>query len=205
MSGDGQRPAGIVRRLLLGVDPVRRAIYVLGMVPAGWYFYRGLTDQLGVDPQNILERALGLWAIRFLVLSLAVTPLRTFGGPSLLRYRRAIGLLAFYYAALHLTAYVLIDKQLDVAEIVADVAKRPYITLGMIAFVILIPLAITSNAPMIRWLGGVRWRRLHRLVYVAAIAGALHFIMLVKAWPLEPLAYAAAVVLLLGLRLVHRR
>ena len=204
MSPDRRQPAGIVR-LLLGVDPVRRAIYILGMAPAGWYFYRGLTGQLGIDPQNILERALGLSAMRFLVLSLAVTPLRWFGGPNLIRYRRAIGLLAFYYATMHFAVYMLLDKDLDVAAIVADVIRRPYVTLGMIAFVILIPLAITSNATMIRRLGGTTWQRLHRLVYVAVIAGALHFIMLVKILSLEPLIYAACVVLLLSLRLVHCR
>jgi len=204
MAPDRRQPAEIAR-LLLGVNPVRRAIYVLGLAPAGWYFYRGLTGQLGIDPQNILERALGLWAMRFLVLSLAITPLRQFGGPNLIRYRRAIGLLAFYYATLHLTVYMLLDKDLEVAAIVADVIRRPYVTLGMGAFVILVPLAITSNATMIRTLGGMNWQRLHRLVYVAAIAGALHFIMLVKAWLLEPLIYAAAVVVLLFLRLVRCR
>jgi len=204
MALDRPQPAQIVR-LLLGVNPARRAIYILGMAPAGWYFHRGLTGQLGIDPQNILEQALGLWAMRFLVLSLAITPLRQFDGPNLIRYRRTIGLLAFYYAVLHLAVYMLLDKDLEVAAIVADVIRRPYVTVGMIALVILVPLAITSNATMIRWLGGVNWHRLHRLVYVAAIAGALHFIMLVKALALEPLIYVASVVLLLLLRLVRCR
>jgi len=190
-----------LRRLLLGADPVRRAIYTGGMLPAVWYFYLGVTDQLGADPQNTLERVLGLWALRFLILTLGITPLRRLGGPNLVRYRRAIGLIAFYYAALHLTVYTVLDRGLDLAAIWADIVKRPYITVGMLAFTILVPLAVTSNAPMIRRLGGAGWQRLHRLVYVAAAAAALHFIMLVKAWPPEPLIYAGLVALLLLFRL----
>jgi sulfoxide reductase heme-binding subunit YedZ len=190
------------RRLLLGTDPIRRAIYIIGLMPAGWYFYLGITDQLGADPQNTLERLLGLWALRFLILSLAVTPLRRLGGPNLIRYRRALGLLAFYYASLHLTVYLLLDQGLDLAAIWADIVKRPYITVGMFAFVILVPLAITSNNAMIRRLGGAAWQRLHRLVYVATAAAAVHFVMVVKAWPPEPLIYAGIVAVLLLFRLV---
>lgn len=189
-------------RLALGIDPARRALYIIGMAPAVLYFYWGLTDQLGADPQNVLERALGLWALRFLIASLAITPLRQLGGPNLIRFRRALGLLAFYYAALHLSVYMLIDKGLDVPSIVADIIKRPYITVGMLAFAVLIPLAVTSNAPMIRRLGA-RWRTLHRLAYLAAAAAAFHFIMLVKVWPLEPLIYAALVAALLFYRLAY--
>jgi methionine sulfoxide reductase heme-binding subunit len=189
------------RRLLLGTDPIRRAIYVAGMLPAVWYFYLGITDQLGADPQNTLERLLGLWALRFLILSLAVTPLRRLGGPSLIRYRRALGLLAFYYASLHLSVYLLLDQGLDLAAIWADIVKRPYITVGMFAFVTLVPLAVTSNNVMIRRLGGAAWQRLHRLVYVAAAAAAIHFVMVVKAWPPEPLIYAGIVAALLLFRL----
>jgi sulfoxide reductase heme-binding subunit YedZ len=188
--------------ILLGTDPIRRAIYVIGMAPAAWAFYRGITDQLGADPLKTLERLLGLWALRFLVLGLAITPLRRLGGPNLLRYRRAIGLLAFYYALLHLTVYVVLDQGLDLAAIGADIVKRPYITIGMIAFAILVPMAVTSNNAMIRRLGGAAWARLHRWVYVAAAAGAIHFVMLVKAWPPEPLVYAALVSLLLSYRAV---
>ena len=194
-------PANWPRRLLLGTDPIRRAIYVVGMLPAVWYFYLGITDQLGADPQNTLERLLGLWALRFLILSLAVTPLRRLGGPNLIRYRRTLGLLAFYYASLHLTVYLLLDQGLDLAAIWADIVKRPYITVGMFAFVLLVPLAITSNNAMIRRLGGAAWQRLHRLVYVAAAAAAIHFVMVVKAWPPEPLIYAGIVAALLLFRL----
>jgi len=195
-----QASAGL-SRLLLGADPVRRAIYILGMVPAVWTFYLGLTDQLGADPQNTLERALGLWALRFLIAALAVTPLRRLGGPSLIRYRRAIGLLGFYYACLHLTVYLVLDQGLDLAAIWADIVKRPYITVGMLAFTILVPLAATSNNAMIRRLGARAWQRLHKLVYVATAAAAIHFVMLVKSWwTPEPAIYATLVAALLLMR-----
>ena len=199
-----RRPARAVwpTRILIGSDPVRRAIYLVGMLPAGWALYRGLTDQLGADPLNTLERLLGLWALRFLIVCLAITPLRRLGGPNLLRYRRTIGLLAFYYALLHLTVYVVLDQGLDLAAVWADIIKRPYITIGMVAFAILVPLAVTSNNAMIRRLGGAAWARLHRWVYVAAAAAAVHFVMVVKAWPPEPLVYAALVSTLLLYRAV---
>jgi methionine sulfoxide reductase heme-binding subunit len=192
------------RSLALGSDPVRRAIYMLGMLPAVSTFYFGLTDQLGADPQKTLERTLGVWALRFLIVCLAITPLRRLGGPNLVRYRRSIGLLAFYYAALHLTVYTVLDQGLDLAAIWADILKRPYITVGMLAFLVLVPLAITSNTTMIRRLGAAAWQRLHRLIYLAAAAAALHFIMLVKSWPAEPLIYAALVVALLLLRFIFK-
>jgi sulfoxide reductase heme-binding subunit YedZ len=194
-------------RALFGADPVRRAIYILGMVPAVWTFYLGLTSQLGADPQNTLERTLGLWALRFLIVALAITPLRRLGGPTiaswgLIRYRRAIGLLGFYYACLHLTTYLVLDQGLDLAAIWADIVKRPYITVGMLAFTILVPLAVTSNTPMIRRLGSRAWQRLHRLVYVATAAAAIHFVMLVKSWwTPEPAIYATLVAALLLIRL----
>jgi sulfoxide reductase heme-binding subunit YedZ len=199
----GAARAGRARRLLLGANPLRRAIYIVGMMPACWWLYLGLADDLGADPQKTLERLLGLWALRFLIICLAITPLRRMGGPNLIRYRRAVGLLAFYYAGLHVTVYVLLDQGLDLAAIWADIVKRPYITVGMLALLLLTPLAITSNAPMMRRLGAA-WQRLHRLVYVAAAAAVLHFLMLLKSWPPEPLIYAAAVAALLLARVVVR-
>ena len=190
------------RRLLLGADPIRRAIYIVGMVPAVWYFYLGFTDQLGADPQNTLERTLGLWGLRFLIATLAITPLRRLGGPSLIRYRRAIGLLAFYYVTLHLFVYLVLDQGLNGPAIIADIVKRPYITIGMLAFTLLVPLAVTSNNAMIRRLGGQAWNRLHRLVYVAAIAASVHFLMVVKTWNPEPVIYAVLIAGLLLFRLV---
>src|SRR5262249_39429824 len=146
-----------IARLALGSDPARRAIYIAGMTPAVWYFYWGLVDELGADPQKTLERVLGLWALRYLIACLSITPLRGLRGPNLLRYRRAIGLLAFYYASLHLGVYLLLDQGLDLVAIWADIVKRPFITIGLMAFVVLAPLAATSNAAMIRRLGA-RWQ-----------------------------------------------
>jgi sulfoxide reductase heme-binding subunit YedZ len=203
MPRPGAAGTGRAQRLLLGANPPRRAIYILGMMPACWSLYLGVADELGADPQKTLERLLGLWALRFLIICLAITPLRRMGGPNLVRYRRAVGLLAFYYAGLHVTVYVLLDQGLDFAAIWADIVKRPYITVGMLALLLLMPLAMTSNAPMIRRLGAA-WQRLHRLVYIAAAAAALHFLMLVKSWPPEPLIYAAAIAALLLARLLVR-
>ena len=170
-----------------------------------WTFYLGLNDQLGADPLKALERTLGLWALRFLVIGLAITPLRRIGGPNLIRYRRTIGLLAFFYALAHVVVYVALDQGLDLAAVVADIVKRPYITVGMVAFLILVPLAVTSNATMIRRLGAPAWQRLHRWVYLAAAAGALHFIMLLKTVTFEAAFYAAMVAALLAVRLWDRK
>ncbi|HEX2727525.1 MAG TPA: protein-methionine-sulfoxide reductase heme-binding subunit MsrQ [Beijerinckiaceae bacterium] len=186
-------------------DALRRVpiwlVYVVGLVPAAAYFYLGVTNQLGADPLKVLEKALGLWALRFLIATLTVTPLRETLGVNLIRFRRALGLLAFYYAALHLTTYLLLDQGLDWPAIWADIVKRPYITIGMAGFLVLVPLAVTSNNASIRRLGAHGWARLHKLVYFAALAGAVHFVMLVKSWPLEPLVYAAIVAALLAYRL----
>jgi sulfoxide reductase heme-binding subunit YedZ len=179
------------------------AVYIVGFIPAVWLFYEGVNDRLGADPMRYLEQALGLWALRFLIASLTVTPLRQLVSVNLLRYRRALGLLAFYYAALHLVTYLVLDQGLDFAAIWADIVKRPYITIGMATFVILVPLALTSNNAAIRRLGGQAWARLHRLVYLAAIGAALHFLLVVKSWPPEPLVYTAIVLALLGYRLVR--
>jgi sulfoxide reductase heme-binding subunit YedZ len=184
---------------------IRPAIYWLGMAPAAWTFWLAIADQLGADPMKTLERTLGLWALRFLIVSLAVTPLRRAGGPNLLRYRRAFGLLAFFYAALHLLVYMVLDQGLDLAAIWGDIVKRPYITIGMAAFVILVPLAITSNNAMIRRVGAEGWKRLHKTVYVASALAAIHFLLVVKSWPAEPIIYTAIVAALLLVRLVPER
>lgn len=178
------------------------ALYVIGLTPGAWTFYLGVMDRLGADPMKVLERGLGLWALKFLVLCLAITPLRRLTGISLLRYRRAIGLLAFIYASLHLTTYLVLDQQLDLAAVWADIVRRPFITIGMLAFLVLLPLAVTSNNASIRRLGAATWQRLHRWVYLAAGAAVVHFVMVVKAWPVEPLVYTGLVLLLLGYRLV---
>ncbi|HRN84215.1 MAG TPA: protein-methionine-sulfoxide reductase heme-binding subunit MsrQ [Hyphomicrobium sp.] len=196
------RKRGGVRPSWIG--PGGWALYALGLSPGAWTFYLGLTDQLGADPLKVLERTLGLWALRFLVIGLAITPLRKIGGPNLIRYRRTIGLLAFFYALAHVVVYVVLDRGLDLAAILADIVKRPYITVGMVAFLVLVPLAVTSNATMIRRLGAAAWQRLHRWVYLAAAAGALHFIMLLKTVTFEAAFYAAMVAVLLAFRLWNR-
>lgn len=179
-------------------------VYLLGVVPGIAFFAMAVTDNLGADPAKALERELGEWALRLIILGLAITPLRQALGINWLRYRRAVGLLAFFYVLAHLVTYILLDQALDWVAIWADILKRPYITIGMLGFLLLLPLAITSSNAMIRRLGGVRWRLLHKLVYPAAIAGAVHFLLLVKSWPPEPIIYTAIVLALLGWRLLPR-
>src|SRR5271166_3833100 len=178
----------------------RWPLYVIGAIPGIWIFWLALNDRLGADPVKTLEHTLGLWALRFIIASLTVTPIRRFGGPNLVRFRRALGLLAFFDACAHLSAYLIFDQGLDARAIFADILKRPYITIGMFAFTILAPLAVTSNATMIKRMGAAAWQRLHRWIYVAAIAVVVHFLMSVKSWPAEPLLYAAIVAALLLIR-----
>ncbi|GBQ26737.1 sulfite oxidase subunit YedZ [Gluconacetobacter sacchari DSM 12717] len=191
------RPVRLSRR---SAGRVRLALYGVGLAPAAVSFVQGATDHLGADPVNTFERTLGLWALRFLILSLCVTPLRDLAGVDLLRYRRALGLLAFWYALFHLSAYVALDQGFDARALLADVTGRPFIILGMAAFVILAVLAATSNARAIRRLGR-RWKALHRWVYVAAICAAIHFILSFKVIRAETLLYALVVAGLLAVRL----
>ena len=175
------------------------AVYLLCALPAPWLFYLGLTGGLGVEPIKALEHEYGQLGLKLLIAGLAVTPLRRFLGVNLLRFRRAIGVMAFVYIALHLTVWLALDVQ-SLGAIWADIVKRPYITVGMVAFVLMIPLAMTSNNLSVRRLG-VRWRKLHKLTYLVAILGALHFVLLVKGLQIEPLAYLAVVLGLLATRL----
>jgi sulfoxide reductase heme-binding subunit YedZ len=178
-------------------------IYAAGFIPAAVYFYWGATGSLGINPVKTFEHALGLWALKFLIATLMVTPIRDLTGLSFLRYRRALGLLCFYYVVMHLAVYVLLDQQLNFAAIFADIVKRPYITLGMAAFVMLVPLALTSSNAAIKRLGP-RWIKLHRLIYPIAIAGALHYLLIVKSLTLEPFIYIALIGLLLFWRLIRK-
>ena len=177
--------------------------YVIGLLVPAWYLYLGFTGGLGVEPIKELEHRLGLLALQVLAAGLMVTPLRRFAGLNFLKFRRMLGLLAFYYLCTHLLTWLVLDVG-DLGRIWADIVKRPYITIGMAGFVALVPLAITSNNASIRKLGGIGWRRLHMLVYPAVILGAVHFVMLRKGWQIEPLIYLAAFVLLVGLRLIPR-
>lgn len=174
------------------------ALYILCLVPAPWLFWQGLTGGLGVEPVEALEHAYGEYALQFLIAGLCVTPLRRFAGINLLRFRRALGLVAFAYVTMHLLVWLVLDVQLP-GQIWADIVKRPYITVGMVGFLALLPLALTSNNWSVRKLGP-RWRKLHRLTYVAVLLGALHFVMLVKGFQWEPLVYLGIVLGLLLLR-----
>ena len=180
------------------------ALYLIGLVPAMWTFYLGATGQLVGNPVKIFEHLLGEWALRFLILTLAISPLRDLAGVNWVRYRRALGLLAFYYVAMHFLAYMVLDKRLALGVIVEDIFKRWFITIGMAAFVLLVPLALTSNRWSIRRLGP-GWIKLHRLIYPIAAAGTLHFCLSVKVIGPEQLIYAGLVALLLGWRLVRPR
>ncbi|MFC3072624.1 protein-methionine-sulfoxide reductase heme-binding subunit MsrQ [Shinella pollutisoli] len=179
-------------------------LYIVGLVPAAWGFWLGATGRLPGNPVKEFEHLLGLWALRFLVATLAITPLRDLLGVNWLRYRRALGLLAFWYVLMHFSTYMLLDQVLNVSAVLADIAKRPFITIGMAGFVLLIPLALTSNAWSIRRLGP-RWGKLHRLVYVIAAAGALHFALSVKVVGPEQWMYVALVAALVAWRPVRPR
>lgn len=174
-------------------------LYILCAGHVIWLFYLGLTGGLGVEPIKALEHAYGEAGLKALVAVLAVTPLRKYAGLNLLKFRRALGLCAFFYIVAHLLVWLVLDVQL-IGQIWADIVKRPYITVGMAGFALLIPLAITSNNVSIRRLGALRWRKLHQLTYIAAILGALHFVMLVKGLQFEPLIYLGIVLMLICTR-----
>lgn len=169
-------------------------------IPLLWLIWAAATNQLGPDPVKAIEHRLGLWGLQFLLATLCVTPLRRLG-VNLMRFRRALGVMAFFYIAMHFLSWVVLDMGLRWEEILRDLWKRPYIILGMIGLMAMAPLVATSTDAAIRRIGPLRWRRLHRLSYVAGVAGAAHYVILVKGWPTEPLLYAGAVGALLLLRL----
>ena len=175
------------------------AIYILCALPVPVLFYMGATGGLGPEPIKALEQELGKIALQLLVAGLAITPLRRIAGINLLRFRRALGLMAFFHVVVHLLVWAVLDVQI-VAQIWADILKRPYVTVGMAAFVLMIPLALTSNDRALRRLGP-RWRVLHRLTYGVTVLGAFHFLWLTKGFQIEPLAYLAAILGLLALRI----
>jgi len=179
------------------------ALYVIGLCPAVWYFYQAATGGLGFNPVKSFEHVIGIWALRFLVATLAITPLRDLAGINWVRYRRALGLIAFYYVLIHFAVYLLLDLQLNFSAVGADIVKRPYITIGFACLLLLIPLAVTSNNWSIRRLGQ-GWIKLHKLIYIIAAGGVLHFILARKSLTLEPATYLVLVALLLGYRLVRR-
>jgi len=177
-------------------------VFLACLVPLGLLARKGLEGLLGANPIEVITHSTGDWTLIFLCITLAITPLRRFLSlPWLIRFRRMTGLFAFFYAFLHLMTYVWLDKFFDWHEMVKDVYKRPFITAGFTAFVLMVPLAITSTAGMIRRLGGRRWQLLHRLVYASAIAGVVHYYWLVKSNIWKPVRYGAIVALLLAYRL----
>ncbi len=180
---------------------LKSLVFILCSIPAGQLAYQAWIGDLGVNPIEFITRFTGSWALIILITSLAVTPLRRITGwNDLIKFRRMLGLFAFFYALLHFSTYLVLDLFFDFRAIGKDILKRPYVTAGFIAFVAMVPLAVTSTARMIRRLGK-RWQQLHRLVYLAAIAGVIHFYWLVKADIRRPAQYGAVLALLLGFRL----
>jgi methionine sulfoxide reductase heme-binding subunit len=176
-------------------------LFTLSLLPLCWLAWRYWHDNLTANPIEYITHFTGDWTIRFLVLTLAITPLRkTLKLPDLIRFRRPLGLFAFFYGCLHFSIYLGVDKFFDFHEIWGDIAKRPYIIAGFTGFVLMIPLAITSTKGWIRRLGGKRWQWLHRLVYVSATAGVIHYYWLVKSDIRQPLLYGFLVGTLLAFR-----
>ena len=174
-------------------------VYIVGLIPVPLFLYLAQTGGLGREPIKALEHELGELALKLLIVGLAITPLRKLVGLNLIKFRRAIGVLTFTYVALHLLVWLVLDVQV-LSQIWADILKRPYITIGMLGFVVMIPLVITSNNWSVKRLGA-GWRRLHQLTYLVAILGVTHFIMIAKGIQLEPLIYMAVILGLLAYRL----
>ena len=185
---------------------VKVIVFLLCLIPLarlGWGIWN---DTLGANPIEFVIRALGDWALRFVLITLAVTPLRKLTGWTwLMTLRRMLGLYAFFYATLHLSTYIWVDQFFDWIAIAKDIIKRPFITVGMLTYTLLVPLAITSNNAMIRRMGGKRWQFLHRAIYIIGALGVLHFWWMVKLDITQPAIYAAVLSVLLGLRLLWLR
>ena len=191
----------VVQQINMGLGRVPSwLLYVVGVIPPVWLFWQGMTGGLGVEPIKVLEHKLGELALQLLILALAVRPLYEWTGINLMKARRAIGVVTFFYVFLHLLVWLVLDVGI-LSEIWADIVKRPYITVGMAAFALMLPLTITSNNLSLRKLGPRKWKRLHRLTYVATFLGALHFVMLTKGFQFEPLIYMGVVLILLATRL----
>jgi sulfoxide reductase heme-binding subunit YedZ len=181
-------------------------LLVNALIPLGLLAFDASRGRLGANPLEFFLRATGVLALLFVLITLLVTPLRRiFGWNSLIKFRRMLGLFAFFYASIHLITYSIFDKSLDLGAIAVDVWQRPFIAIGMVAFLILVPLAVTSTNGMVKRLGGKNWARLHRLTYVVAILGVIHFWMIVKSDVFYPAAFGIAAASLLGIRLLLRQ
>jgi len=182
---------------------LKPVIFLACLAPLGRLVWRGFHGGLGANPIETITHSTGDWTLTFLLITLSITPLRKLTRQYwLIGWRRMLGLYAFFYGTLHLTTYVWLDKFFDVHEMLADIAKRRFITAGMTAFTLMIPLALTSTRWAIRKLGGKRWQILHRLIYASAAAGVIHYIWLVKADLKKPLEYASVLGVLLAYRVV---
>ncbi len=191
-----------MKRLLLR-RWIKPLVFLLCLSPVLLLGWQGMHNGLGANPIEFITHFTGDWTLRFLVIVLAITPLRKLlKAPELIRFRRMVGLFAFFYGFLHFTTYIWLDKFFEWSDIWKDVIKRPFITAGFTGFVLMIPLAITSTTGWIRRLGGARWRALHRLVYLSAVAGAVHYYWLVKSDIRRPVIYGTAVGILLLYRVV---
>lgn len=178
-------------------------IYTVGAAYAVWEFWRAL-NQIGpylVEPINVLERAYGEVALILMVVGLTVTPLRKWTGVNLIKFRRAIGVTAFFYVLAHFLVFAILDVQ-SVSRVWTEIVKRPYVTVGMASFLMLIPLAVTSNNLSVRKLGAATWRKMHKLTYPAAILGAIHYLWLVKGFQLEPIIYLLVILGLIAVRYI---
>ncbi|MCT4578374.1 protein-methionine-sulfoxide reductase heme-binding subunit MsrQ [Donghicola sp.] len=188
------------------IDVVNRSVraipnwvlYVVGAVPVIWLYALGFQNALGADPVDAIERNLGLWALWLLIAGLCITPIQRLTPLRLIKLRRPIGVVAFFYVLVHFLTWLVLDVQIP-SQIVADIIKRPYVTVGMVALLFLLPLAVTSNNWSIRKLGA-RWRTVHKLVYPAVLLAGLHMVMQAKGFQLEPLVYLAAIAFLLAMR-----
>jgi sulfoxide reductase heme-binding subunit YedZ len=185
---------------------VKTTLFVVCLMPLGLLIWRGFTGGVTANPIEFITHTLGWWTLALLLVTLSVTPLRRLlDMPWLLRLRRMLGLYAFFYASLHFLTWLVIDQFFDWQAIVKDIIKRPYITVGFSAFVFLLPLAATSTNAMVRRLGAARWQLLHRLVYVIATLGVVHFWWLVKSDIREPVVFAIVLTILLGVRLIYAK
>ena len=188
------------------IDVVNRSVraipnwvlYVVGAVPVIWLYALGFQNALGADPVDAIERNLGLWALWLLIAGLCITPLQRLTPLRLIKLRRPIGVVAFFYVLVHFLTWLVLDVQIP-SQIVADIIKRPYVTVGMAALLLLLPLAVTSNNWSIRQMGA-RWRTVHKLVYPAVLLAGLHMVMQAKGFQLEPLVYLAAIAFLVAMR-----
>ncbi len=190
----------VIRRVL------KPAVFIIALIPAALLVRDFLQGDLGANPIEEITHRTGTWALTFLMITLSVTPVRRLLGiGALVHLRRMLGLFAFFYVSLHFLTYIVLDQFFQLPAIVDDIAKRPYITVGFASFLMLIPLALTSTNRMVKRLGGRRWQRLHRLIYVAAAGGVLHFLWQVKVEEPRPIIYGLILVVLLGYRIREQR